>query len=169
MSAPPLIAIFGAAVRRDGQPSSALLRRIRYGFQAAQAHPAAALLCSGGIGRVGPSEASIMAQVLTGLGLPEERLILDEDSLDTFQSAVVAARLARKLEAAHVVVCSDGYHIPRIRMMLGLLGVAHAAGPAPRGWREPGFGHWARMSLREGAAIPYDLAIVLARRRGLAS
>lgn len=169
MTAPPLIAIFGAAVRPDGSPSAALLRRTRYGFEAAHAHPRARVLCSGGVGRAGPSEASIMARSLTGWGLPRERLVLDEASLDTFQSAVVAARLARELSAPRVVVCSDGYHIPRIRMMLGLLGVGHAAGPVPRGWRAPGFAHWAKMSLREGAAIPYDLAVVLARRGRLPS
>jgi hypothetical protein len=31
----PLIVIFGAAVRADGRPSAALLRRIGYGRQAA--------------------------------------------------------------------------------------------------------------------------------------
>ena len=165
----PLIAIFGAAARPDGRPSAALLRRIGYGFAAAQAHPDAPLLCSGGVGRAGPSEASVMAEVLTRRGVPRERLILDEASLDTFQSVVVASRLVRERGASRVVVCSDGYHIPRIRMMLQLFGVAHAAGPVTRGWREPGFSHWARMSLRECAAIPYDLAIVLAQRGRRAS
>ena len=164
MTSPPLIAIFGAAVLPGGRPSAALLRRTLFGLEAAEQAPEAPVLCSGGVGRSAPSEASIMAKVLTARGLATERLILDEQSLDTLQSVVVAARLARRRAWPHVVVCSDGYHVPRIRMMLGALGVASRPGPLRPGgsWR-----HHAKMGLREGLAIPYDLAIVLARRRTL--
>lgn len=168
MNPPPLIAIFGAAVLSDGRPSAALLRRIGYGWRAAEAHPGADLLLSGGVGRHGPSEASIMAERLAARGLPAARMILDEASLDTLQSVVVASRLARERDAA-ILVCSDGYHIPRIRLMLGALGVPSTAAPSPRGPFGPSLGHRVGMGLRECAAIPYDLAIVLARRGGLAS
>jgi uncharacterized SAM-binding protein YcdF (DUF218 family) len=160
--------IFGAAVRPGGQPSAALLRRIGYGWRAAQAHPEASLLLSGGVGRHGPSEASIMAAELTARGIGRERLILDEASLDTLQTVVAATRLAGAAGAG-VLVVSDGYHIPRIRLMLAALGVRSAAAPAPRGAWGPSLGHRLGMGLRECAAIPYDLAIVLARRNTLAS
>lgn len=168
MTRVPLIAIFGAAVLPGG-PSPSLLRRIGYGLAAARAHPEAKVLCSGGVGRFGPSEASVMVQRLLAEGVAPERLIVDEESLDTLQSVVVAARWSRRLGASPVIVCSDAYHVPRIRLMLGVLGVASAPGP-----RLPGRGgasrlHWTRMTLREGLAIPYDLAIVLARRRKLAA
>lgn len=169
MTAARIVAIFGAAVRLDGAPSPALLRRIGYGEQAARDHPDALVLCSGGVGRAGPSEASIMAGVLTARGLPAERLILDEASLDTLQSVVAVTRLSRARGGAPVVICSDDYHLPRIRMMLWLLGVPTTRGPAPRGPGGGSPGHWVRMSLRELAAIPYDVAIVLARRDTLAS
>jgi len=166
VSAPVLIVIFGAAVRADGQPSSTLMRRIGYGFRAAQAHPEASVLCSGGMGRVGPSEASVMAQVLLGWGVPAERLILDERSLDTLQSVVVVARRVRAA-GVEAIVCSDGYHLPRIRTMLTALGVRNAAGPFRRGPAGGSLLRWIGMSLRECAALPYDMAIVLARRRSL--
>jgi len=168
MHGPPLIAIFGAAVLADGRPSPSLLRRIGYGFDAARAHPEAPILCSGGVGRTGPSEASVMAEVLAARGVPERRLILDEDSLDTLQSALVVHRLSRRHAVPRVVVCSDAYHVPRIRLLLGAMGVATAAGPLAQGTGGAGLAHWTRMTLREGLAIPYDLAIVLARRPHLA-
>lgn len=169
MSGPPLIVIFGAAVRADGRPSAALLRRIGYGFEAAQAHPDALVLCSGGVGRVGPSEASVMVEVLTRRGLAPERLIADDASLDTLQSVVVAARKARAEGWARVLAVSDGYHLPRIRLLLAVLGVRSASGArAPERPRGP-WGHRLGMALREGAAIPYDLAIAAVRRRQLLS
>lgn len=168
MTGPPLIAIFGAAVLPDG-PSPSLLRRIGYGLAAARANPHAKVLCSGGVGRFGPSEASVMVARLLAEGVAAERLIVDETSLDTFDSVVVASRWSRRLGGASVIVCSDAYHVPRIRLMLGLLRVASTPGPRLPGRGGSSLAHWTRMTLREGLAIPYDLALILARRRKLAS
>lgn len=163
----PLIMIFGAAVRANGAPSAALLRRIGYGQQAAEEHPGAQVICSGGVGRVGPSEASVMIRVLRQAGIAQDRLVSDEASLDTLQSVVVAARAAAPGQP--IVVCSDGYHVPRIRLMLAVLGVRSVAGPRPRHAGRGSLRHRLGMALREAAAIPYDVAIVLVRRRTLRS
>lgn len=168
MTGAPLIAIFGAAVLPAG-PSPSLLRRIGYGLAAARAHPDAKVLCSGGVGRHGPSEASVMVERLLGEGLAPDRLIVDEESLDTLDSVVVASRWGRALDAACVIVCSDAYHVPRIRLMLRALGVASAAGPRLPGRGGSSLAHWTKMSLREALAIPYDLALILAQRRKLAA
>ena len=108
-----------------------------------------------------------MLDVLSRQGVASERLIADEASLDTLQSVAVAARLARALDSPFVVACSDGYHLPRIRLMLAVLGVRSAAGPrgGPRGhpWNR------LRMALREIPAIPYDVALVAAQKRRLLS
>ena len=167
MEPAPLIVIFGAAVRGDGSPSAALLRRIGYGLEAARAHPQASVLCSGGVGRAGPSEASVMLDVLRREGVAEARLIADEDSLDTLQSVAVAARLARRSGSPFVVACSDGYHLPRIRLMLWLLGVRSVAGP--RGGPRGDLRHRIGMALREVPAIPYDAVLVATQRRRLLS
>jgi len=167
VDAPPLIVIFGAAVRADGRPSAALLRRIGYGLQAARAWPDAPVLCSGGVGPVGPSEASVMIAILRREDVSAERLIPDEESLDTLQSVAVAARQASALGGPLVVACSDGYHLPRIRLMLAVLGVRSVSGPrgGPRGdpWHRLG------MAAREIPAIPYDVVLAAAQKRRLLS
>jgi vancomycin permeability regulator SanA len=160
----PVIAIFGAAVLPDGRPSPSLLRRIGYGLTAASAHPEASILCSGGVGRAGPSEASIMAEVLLRGGVAQDRLALDEASLDTLQSVIATARFVRQRSADGVIVCSDRYHLPRIRLMLAALGVLTAAAPTQPGLEGTRRRYWIRMHLREALAIPYDLGIVIARR-----
>ena len=161
----PAIVIFGAAVLADGRPSPSLLRRIGYGLKAAGDFPDAPILCSGGVGRAGPSEASIMAQVLHGQGVAPGRLALDEISLDTLQSVIATARLVRLHGLDGALVCSDRYHLPRIRLMLGVLGVATRACPTAKGRAGTRARYWLRMYLREALAIPYDLAIVIVRRR----
>lgn len=159
------IVIFGAAVREGGRPSQALARRIGYGLAAALACEAP-VLCSGAAGRYGPSEAFVMARALKEGGLPSDRIVLDEESRDTLESVLATARFLRRRGHSHCVICSDSYHVPRIRLLLAVLGVRTEVGPVPRGPAgSPAY--WWRMVLREALAIPYDLAIVLARRPGL--
>jgi uncharacterized SAM-binding protein YcdF (DUF218 family) len=164
VSAPPLIVIFGAAVSRDGRASPALLRRIGYGLEAAVEQPASPILCSGGVCRPGPSEASLMAEELVARGVAAERLILDELSRTTLENARAAAAEAVRGGHPHVIACSDGYHLPRIRLLLRLAGVESRPGPFRRGPAGAPAAHWVGMSLREGLAIPHNLALVLARR-----
>ena len=108
-----------------------------------------------------------MLEVLGRAGVAPGRLVPDEESLDTLQSVAVAARRARALRSPFVVACSDGYHLPRIRLMLAVLGVRSVAGP--RGGARGGAWHRLRMTLREIPAIPYDVALVAAQKRRLLS
>jgi uncharacterized SAM-binding protein YcdF (DUF218 family) len=161
----PAIVIFGAAVTPDGRPSPTLARRIGYAARAALERPDAPILCSGAAGPQGPSEASVMAQVLARREIDPARLTLDEASRDTLQSAIAAARFVRHEGLEGCIVCSDRYHIPRIRLLLGALGVKTEPGPLAAGRGGAPFVHWTGMRLRESVAIPYDLALVLAQRR----
>ena len=105
-----------------------------------------------------------MRTELLGQGIAAARIHLDEASLDTLQSVVAVARfvLGQGLDGA--VICSDRYHIPRIRLLLAVLGVRTAAGPTASGLQGTRRYYWIKMHLREALAIPYDLAIVIARR-----
>ncbi len=157
-----LIVIFGAAIHRNGEPSAALLRRIGYGYAAAQQYPLAPILCSGGAVRPGSSEASVIAARLTAGGVAPERLILDEVSLNTWQNVAAAVYWTRQGSHPSVVICSDAYHLPRIRMMLGYEGVRSLRGPVPAGPGTAPLGHWLAMCLREALAIPFYLALLIA-------
>jgi len=166
-SGAPVIVIFGAAVWPGGRPSPSLARRIAYAAQAAGADPDALILCSGAAARGLPSEASVMARVLEEQGLHPHRFVLDESSCDTLQSAAVAARFVRAQGASACLVCSDAYHLPRIRLVMAALGVRTRAGPTLPGHGGAGWRRWLFMSLREVPAIPYDVVLALAQRRTL--
>ena len=104
-----------------------------------------------------------MGQVLRREGIAPNRLVLDEASLDTLQSVIATARLVRQRGLDRALICSGRYHLPRIRLMLALLGVATQVCQTAKGHGGARGLYWLRMYLREALAIPYDFAIVIAR------
>ena len=105
---------------------------------------------TGAVGRHGPSEASIMAAMLRGLGVAADHIQLEETATDTLSSAVACARLLAG-RPGPVRLASSGYHLPRCLMLMRMAGVsATACRPPP-----PGKWVW-YWRLREGAALPYD-------------
>ncbi len=155
-------------MRPDGQPSTTLRWRVEAAaaFGARFADPL--FVPTGGIGRFGPSEASVMAGLLGARGVPAERILAEETGTDTLSSVrAVAVLLHAHGIAAPVFAASSLYHLPRCLLLLRLLGVpARAAVPpavpaAARWWRRC---HW---WLREVPALIYDAVLaLLLRARG---
>lgn len=163
------IVIFGAAVRDDGTPSGVLKRRIEGGYSAWRRLPQARLLLSGAAADHRPSEAAVMRDVLLAKGVPEDALLLDESSRDTFDSALAAWRL---LGPAHPDIrlwaCSSGFHNPRCRLLLRLQGFRTGAVQIPPSRHRLSRGKYLYWCLREIPAIPWDaflMVIELIRRR----
>ena len=160
--------IFGAAVRPDGQPSLTLRWRVAAAAAFGARFAAPLFVPTGGVGRFGPSEASVMAALLRQDHVPPDRLLLEETATDTLSSArAVAALLRAHGVTAPVFAASSRYHQPRCVLLLRLFGVpARAASPpvvraATHWWR--GCYCW----LREVPAVPYDAALaVLLRLKG---
>ncbi|MDO8411810.1 MAG: YdcF family protein [Phenylobacterium sp.] len=159
------IVIFGAAVWPGGRASPALARRVGYGLAAARARPDSPIFCSGGLGRHGPSEARVMADLLQAAGVDPARLVLDEHSRDTLENVIAALGFLRARGLSRAIICTDAYHVPRVAMMFALLGVTSEPGPIGAGRGRARRREWWRMSAREVLAYPYDLVLVLARRR----
>lgn len=165
MRADAVIVIFGAAVRPGGRPSPALRLRVETAVAFAARFMAPLFVPTGAVGRFAPSEAAVMARLLTQHGVPAERILLEETATDTLSSAQAVARLLRAQGiAAPVFAASSGYHLLRCVVLLRLFGVpARAAGPpwVPAGSRWLARWYW---RLREAAALPYDAAIALLLR-----
>ena len=108
-----------------------------------------------------------MAERLVAHGLPAERLMLDEASLDTLQTVLAATRIMHARGLAGAIVCTDSYHALRTRLIFAALGVRTLDGSVKAGPRQMGWPQWARMRLREIPAIPYDGVLALLKRRRL--
>jgi uncharacterized SAM-binding protein YcdF (DUF218 family) len=157
-----VIVIFGAAVRPDGSPSGTLRRRVAGAAAFAAQFPAATFIPTGGVGRFGPSEASVMTELLRWHANPAWAIVLEETGTDTLSSVRAVRRLLRRHAIkGPVYAATSAYHLPRCLLLLWLAGIPAQRCPPPTA---PATGNrWRRWysRLREVPAIPYDAALVL--------
>jgi uncharacterized SAM-binding protein YcdF (DUF218 family) len=163
------IVIFGSTVGPDGAASRSLRRRVGYAVEAARRHPEGPVFCSGAARPGLPSEAEVIARLMAEAGIAPERLVRDDISRDTLQTAVAAAAFLRSRNLRHALVCTEHFHMARARMLLAALGVSSEPGCAAGRPHDAPTAYWRSMVLREVAAYPYDLAVVRWRRRDLMS
>jgi uncharacterized SAM-binding protein YcdF (DUF218 family) len=87
-------------------------------------------------------------------GVPDAAMLLDMRSTSTFENAVETAQVLRDHGLSSVLLVSDGYHLPRARLLFRLCGVAVAAiSAAPPG----SLGHRLTMAAREVLTIPANV------------
>jgi uncharacterized SAM-binding protein YcdF (DUF218 family) len=158
------VIIFGAAVRPDGSPSPTLRRRVEAAARFGAGLPDALFLPTGGKGRHGEAESTVMARLLRELGAPPDRILEEATGTDTFSSALACLALLRGIgHAGPVFAATSRYHLPRCLLLLRLAGLQ--ARPVPigpsRGDRWPRRWWW---RMREVPAIPYDAALMLWHR-----
>ena len=144
-----VIVVFGAALRPDGTPSPALVRRVDTAVAAARDSDAT-LLVTGGAVTAPITEAAVMRDMLVAAGITPARIVLEEQARTTLGSVRLCAPILRQLAAARILVCSDDFHLPRCRWLMRLAGFKTEALPAPT----PLLRLWPR--LREVIALPVD-------------
>lgn len=161
MTPEPVTAIvLGAAVRPDGTASPMLRRRTLHAAQLFRRGEVARAVLCGGVGRHGPSEASVMAQILLQEGVPEEALVLEDRSTDTITNISHAVALCPRMR--EVVIVTERYHARRARLIARHLGLqARSSCPegGPRGKR------LRRATLREAGAMVKVLVWMLTGHR----
>ena len=165
MKQPPVIVIFGAAVRPDGRPSETLRRRVAAAAAFATRFPAALFIPTGAIGRFGPSEASVMTDQLRREHRTEWSFIQEETATDTLSSVRAVRRILRDREiTGPVYAATSAYHLPRCLLLLRLAGIP--ARPCPPPVQSATADLWLRWywRLREVPAIPYDAMLVIGLR-----
>lgn len=130
------ILILGAAVWPGGVASPTLARRTGHAAALWHAGMAGRVICCGGIGKHGPSEAEVMAELLREAGVPEAAIVREDRSTSTYENIGFARAY---LEAPQVVLVTDPYHAPRALVIARAMGLearadcpAHRASPKAR-------------------------------------
>ena len=158
------IVVFGAAVSADGRPSPTLAHRIDGAAAWALAHPDAMLIATG-LGRRGPAEACVMAELLRAKGVAADRILIEPRGRDTLESVRLCDALLRERgDWARLVCCTSGFHQPRCALLFRLLGYEVLLPPMPDSWGRLGVLKYGRLVLKEVVATPYDSLLLLGRR-----
>lgn len=159
------IVIFGAAVRPDGQPSGTLRARVEAAAKFGRTRHDPLFIPTGGVGRFGPSEASVMRDLLRNLGVPDHRVILEDTATDTLSSVRAVRHIVARLPSpGPLFVATSAYHLPRCVLLCRLAGLPAHASPPPR---RPAATRWRRRwwwRLREAIALPYDALLMIILR-----
>ncbi len=124
------IVVFGARVYGDGTPSLALEDRVRHGARLYREGIAPALVLSGAA-----DETPVMRRLAEAWGVPRDRIEEDPEGLDTWATLAGVRR-------GRVVAVSHYYHLARIKLTAGRLGLRCWTSPCPmtrRLVREPWF------------------------------
>jgi uncharacterized SAM-binding protein YcdF (DUF218 family) len=160
-----IIVIFGAAVRPDGTPSQTLRHRVTAAARFGRTFTNPLFIPTGGKGRFGDAEATVMARQLAGAGYPAASILQEPTGTDTLSSARAVTRMIKSLGSpAQVYACSSAYHLPRCIWLLRLAGIRTKPCPPPpvpaatslrKRW------YW---RLREVPALPYDALLMLGLR-----
>ncbi len=123
--------VLGAHVRSTG-PSRALALRLDRAYEYAIENPDTILIVSGGQGSNEPcTEASSMKSYLMDKGLPEDRILMEDESTNTRENLIFSARLIP--DGASVGIISNGFHICRALHLAETLGYKNAAGIPAKG------------------------------------
>lgn len=166
----PVVIILGAAVLPDGQPSPALRRRIMAGLAWAERQGSQPMfLVTGGVGDFPPSEADVMAGVLTEHGVEPSRIILEQRAKTTLGSVALCRDMLREYPpSTPVYLCSHRYHLPRASLSFRAAGVEIAGIiAAVDDGRETGLRRWVYQRLREAPGMVFDTAVALGLRWNL--
>ncbi|MBB2206349.1 ElyC/SanA/YdcF family protein [Gluconacetobacter takamatsuzukensis] len=164
--APLAIVIFGAAVRPDGTPTPTLRRRVAAAVAFGRGCAAPLFVPTGGSLGGRPAEAPAMAALLRGAGVPESAIMIEATARDTLDSVLACSALlrARGYRGA-VAVASSAYHQPRCLVLMRLAGWRVVRVPPPRVPAARGLGRRWFWRLREVPALPWDVLLLLRRRR----
>jgi uncharacterized SAM-binding protein YcdF (DUF218 family) len=140
-------------------------RRIAGALKAAAGLDDVYFVPSGAVGKYGPSEASVMRDLLVSAGIDGARIILEDRSSSTVGSAVNCTRIIRhRYAGARVLVCTDLYHHARTRWLFRLAGVAVETPHMPGGFSAIYFRRWLYYIVREVFAIPVDTVWLVGHR-----
>lgn len=125
------VIVLGAHVRSTG-PSRALALRLDRAYAYASENPDTILIVSGGKGSNEPcTEASAMKDYLLKKGLPENRILMEDQSTNTRENLIFSKALLP--EDASVGIVSNGFHICRALHLSETLGYKNAAGIPAKG------------------------------------
>lgn len=122
--------VLGARVYPDGTLSLALSDRLDTAAELFREGRIRFVLVSGATGVEGINEASAMRGYLLDAGLPEDRILVDPEGMNTLATARNTRRLMAEQHLTSALIVSHYFHLARCKLLFEEQGVAAVTVPA---------------------------------------
>lgn len=109
----PAIVILGYGLLPDGSMRMILRRRVLTGLAVAQMYPHSPIIVTGGNPKNGVTEAAQMRRMLTMLGFPDSRIIVEDKANSTVQNAQFSVPLAKQANTSGIILVTSTTHQDR--------------------------------------------------------
>ena len=116
--------VLGNTVNADGNPSPRLQARLDKTLELYRHGYFPTIIVSGGVGIEGYDEAKVMGDYLVSHGVPVDKIIMDNEGINTYASAKKTSQILRDSNKKSVFVVSQYFHLPRARLTLERLGIS---------------------------------------------
>lgn len=116
------------------EPTASLVARLETALAYLNEHPSSLCILSGGKGTGEDiSEAECMRRRMTSKGFPEDRLIIEDRSISTYENLKFSKELLPP-SVTHIAIVSNDFHGYRALTMAKSLGLDAGFVPAPTKW-----------------------------------
>ncbi len=130
--------VLGNKVEADGKASALLQARLDKALALRRLGYFDWVIVSGGIDPAGHDEAAVMRDYLLAHGVPDDRIIADNQGINTYESARHTVRIMREQKWDGVCAVTQYYHVPRARLALRHFGANEVSSGSARDfeWRD---------------------------------
>ena len=145
--------VLGAAVHGD-EPSLSMVERCDAAIGYLNAYPDCVAIVSGGQGNdENLSEAEVMRRLLTGGGIDDTRIIVEDKASSTFENILFSSEFIE--DGASVAVCTSEYHVHRAKLIGKELGIELSGVPAKTSYVSTRINYF----IREAFGVTYQLVL----------
>lgn len=122
--------VLGSAVWEGGRPSPSMQARVKKAVDLYDQKLVKKIIVSGGVGRIPPAEAIVMAELAESLGVNKEDIILEKQATSTRENIHYSYLIGEEQAYNTYIIVSDAFHLKRAALMAKELGVDYQTSPA---------------------------------------
>ncbi|MCA0757322.1 YdcF family protein [Paenibacillus sp. N4] len=108
--------VLGNKVEVNGQPSERLKARLDRSVELYNRGYFTNIIVSGGIGKEGFDEATVMKSYLIEKGIPEDKIIEDSNGYNSYMTAQNTSKIMNELKIDSVMIITQYFHVSRTKL-----------------------------------------------------
>jgi uncharacterized SAM-binding protein YcdF (DUF218 family) len=113
-----ILVLGAAAYYKNRKINPCLIQRVKHGAELYKKGLAPKVIVSGGVDRGEQrSEAEVMAELATHFGVPDENIILEDQSTSTFENILFSKKIIEEKGIHTLTIVTDPYHLRRAALV----------------------------------------------------